>query len=379
MPYPRLEPERIRVFPLAERMSKTAIREAAVDPEQEPPAAPEVAGLARETAGRLLAARAHGASVIMAFGAHLIKNGAAPLVIRMMENGWITHLATNGAGAIHDWEFAYQGRSEEDVRANVAQGRFGTWDETGRWLNLAVQVNALRGMGYGEAVGAMIAEDGLLLPEIAALEKELQQNLRESHPLAPARAELLTTMRTAGLQGGLIAISHPHKAYSLFGEAFRLRLPITVHCGIGYDIVYNHPLANGAALGRASHQDFQIFSHSVAGMENGLFLSIGSAIMAPQIFEKALSAVNNLRLQERRPILTGHLMVINDLQESGWDWSQGEPPKSSPDYYLRFLKSFHRMGGSVRYIAADNRLLLHHLYAALKESHPLPGTQGAHR
>lgn len=372
MPFPRLEPERIRVYPLAQRMSKTAIREVAVDPEQEPPEAPANAALVHETAERILAARAHGASVILAYGAHLIKNGAAPLVIRMMERGWITHLATNGAGAIHDWEFAYQGRSEEDVRAHVAQGRFGTWDETGRWLNLAVQVNALRGMGYGEAVGAMIAEEGLALPETALLDKELQENLRENHPLAPARAELLTTMRSAGLTGGPIAIAHPFKAYSLGAQAFRLHLPLTVHCGIGYDIIYNHPLANGAALGRASHQDFQVFAHSVAGLENGLFLSIGSAIMAPQIFEKALSAVNNLRLQERQPILTGHLMVINDLQESRWDWSKGEPPKSSPDYYLRFLKSFYRMGGSVRYIAADNRLLLHQLYAALKKSQPLP-------
>ncbi len=379
MPFPRLEPGRIRVFPLAGRMSKTIIREAAIDPEQAPPAAPEVAGLAHEAAARIISARAHGASVIMAFGAHLIKNGASPLVIRMMEEGWITHLATNGAGAIHDWEFAYQGASEEDVRANVAQGRFGTWDETGRWLNLAVQVNALRGMGYGESIGAMIAEEGLLLPELPTLEKELQENLRENHPLAPARAELLVTMRSFGLHGGRIAIGHPFKEYSLFAQASRLQLPVTVHCGIGYDIIYNHPLANGAALGRASHQDFQIFSHSVAGLEEGLFLSIGSAIMAPQIFEKALSAVNNLRLQKSQPILTRHLILINDLQESRWDWAQGEPPKSSPDYYLRFLKSFHRMGGSVRYIAADNRLLLHHIYAALKTSHPLPEIQGTHR
>ncbi|HQI48426.1 MAG TPA: hypothetical protein PLN61_07140, partial [bacterium] len=206
------------------------------------------------------------------------------------------------------------------------------------------------------------------------LEKELQENLRENHPLAPARAELLTTMRSAGLHGGPVPIAHPHKEYSLFGQAFHFQLPVTVHCGIGYDIIYNHPLANGAALGRASHQDFQIFAHAVAGLEDGLFLSIGSAIMAPQIFEKALSAVNNLRLQERQPILTRHLMVINDLQESHWDWSRGEPPKNSPDYYLRFLKSFHRMGGSVRYIAADNRLLLHHLYAALRASRPLSAT-----
>lgn len=366
MPYPQLDPKRLRVYPLSERLSKTAIREAAMDPEAAPAAAPELTALVHEVAGRILAARSRGASVILAFGAHLVKNGASPVVIRMMEEGWISHLATNGAGSIHDWEFAWLGRSEEDVRRNVALGRFGTWDETGRCLNLAVQVNALRGMGYGEAVGAMIAEDGLMLPERAALERALQQSLRESHPLAPAQAELLMTMRAFDLPAGRLMIEHHHKQYSLFGQAFRLNLPLTVHSGIGYDIIYNHPCANGAALGRASHQDFRTFAHAVAGLENGVFLSIGSAIMAPQVFEKALSAVNNLRLQEHQPVLSGHLMLVNDLQESSWDWSRGEPPKSSPDYYLRFLKSFYRMGGEVRYVAADNRLLLHHLYAELR-------------
>jgi hypothetical protein len=367
MPYPHLDPRRIRVYPLAERISKTDIRETALDPEQLPMPAPQLMDRIHEVAERILAARARGASVILAFGAHLIKNGASPAVIRMMERGWITHLATNGAGSIHDWEFAFLGRSEEDVRANVAQGRFGTWEETGRNLNLAVQVNALRGMGYGESVGAMIAEEGLLLPAPEQLEEALQQSLRGNRPLVPAQAELLGTLRAFSLTGGFLAIPHPCKEYSLFGQAFRLGIPLTVHSGIGYDIIYNHPFANGAAIGRASHLDFQIFAHSVAGLEDGLMLSIGSAIMAPQIFEKALSAVNNLRLQQQQPILSGHLMVINDLQESSWDWTQGEPPKSSPDYYLRFLKSFYRMGGAVRYIAADNRLLLHHLYTLLKE------------
>jgi hypothetical protein len=367
MPYRSLDPKRIRVFPLAERISKTSIREAAMDPEQLPAPAPQLDALANEVAERILTARARGASVIIAFGAHLLKNGASPVVIKMIERGWITHLATNGAGSIHDWEFAFLGRSEEDVRANVSQGRFGTWDETGRYLNLAVQVNALRGMGYGESIGALIDEEELHLPEIEALEKKLQQSLAENHPLAPAQAELLATMRNFVLSSGRMHIDHPYKEYSVFGQAYRRRIPLTVHSGIGYDIIYNHPYANGAALGRASHQDFKIFAQSIAGLEGGVFLSIGSAIMAPQIFEKALSAVNNLRLQEREPILSGHLMVINDLQESTWDWAQGEPPKSSPDYYLRFLKSFYRMGGSVRYVSADNRVLLHHLYAALKE------------
>ena len=366
MPYAQFNPKRIRVYPLAERDSKTAIHEAALEPDKMAAPSPHLAPLVDEVAKRIISARERSASVILAFGAHLIKNGAAPVVIRMMEQGWITHLATNGASAIHDWEFAYLGRSEEDVRTNVARGCFGTWDETGRYLNLAVQVNTLRGMGYGEAIGAMIEEGGFILPPAGELEERVQQSLRENHPLAPAQAELLSTIRTFGLDGGTVTIDHPNKSYSLFGRAYALNTPLTVHSGIGYDIIYNHPYANGAALGRASHQDFKIFTRSVAGLEGGLFLSIGSAIMAPQIFEKALSAVNNVRLQEQLSILTDHMIVINDLQESTWNWAQGEPPKNSPVYYLRFLKSFYRMGGSVRYIAADNRLLLHTLYHALK-------------
>ncbi len=367
MPYAALDPRRIRVYPLAERHSKTAIRDVAVDPEQPPDPAPHLDAQVEEISSHIISARANGASVILAFGAHLVKNGAAPVVIKLMENGWITHLATNGAGGIHDWEFSFLGRSEEDVRALVAQGRFGAWDETGRYLNLAVQVNALRGMGYGEAIGAMIEENGLTLPDPRELEELVLRSVRGKDPLAPAQAELLQTMHAFALSGGRMTIDHPFKEYSLFGRAFRRGIPVTVHSGIGYDIIYNHPYANGAALGRASHLDFKIFSQSVAGLENGVFLSVGSAIMAPQIFEKALSAVNNLRLQAGQPVISGHFMAINDLQESSWDWSRGEPPKSSPDYYLRFLKSFYRMGGEVRYIAADNRLLLHHLYYALKK------------
>ncbi|MBN1543642.1 hypothetical protein JW992_15980, partial [candidate division KSB1 bacterium] len=157
MPYPQIDPREIRVFPLARRHSKTAIQDVAIDPDSDPLPLPASAVPALQLiADRIRAARADGASVMLAFGAHLIKNGAAPLVIRLMERGFLTHIATNGAGGIHDWEFAWQGRSEEDVRTNTAQGCFGTWDETGRWINLAVQVGALTGMGYGESLCRLI-------------------------------------------------------------------------------------------------------------------------------------------------------------------------------------------------------------------------------
>ena len=122
-----------------------------------------------------MAARANGASVMMAYGAHLVKNGVGPLVNALVEHGFLTHLATQGAGVIHDWEFAFQGASGESVRENAPEGRFGSWEETGRWLNLAVLCGAAEGIGFGEAVGRMIVEGGLTIPSADVLRRSLQE------------------------------------------------------------------------------------------------------------------------------------------------------------------------------------------------------------
>ncbi len=362
MPYPRVESTDVTVYPLKQRQSKSSIVEIASDPDRPPVLPRELESIVGRTAESIRAARKRGAAVILAFGAHLVKNGLAPTIIRMMEEGWVTHLAGNGACSIHDWEFAWLGRSEEDVRANVACGCFGTWEETGKYINLAIMVNALRGMGYGEAVGALIEEERLILPS----EEELRQLIRREDELTPAAAELLVVMKKFGLSAGETAVPHPFKRFSIFGNAFRLRVPMTVHPGIGYDIIYNNPFANGAALGRAAHIDFQTLVHSVGGLSGGVFLSVGSAIMAPQVFEKSLSFANNLRLHRGLPIISDFTIVVNDLQQAAWDWTQGEPPKSSPDYYFRFLKSFYRMGGEVFYAAGDNRAFLGNVYNQLK-------------
>lgn len=366
MPFDRINPEELSVAPLSQRFSKSSIEEIAVDPEAQPQQDPALAQTAACLAGRIRQARDAGAAVMLAYGAHLIKNGAGPILIRLMEQGWLTHLATQGAGCIHDWEFAYLGRSEEDVRANVADGTFGAWDETGKYLHLAAQTGALQGMGYGEAVGLLIDRESLALPNPSNLADEIRSQLSRPEQSLAAMADLYTTMKRFDLKPGLVAVPHRFKKYSVLAAAHRLQIPLTVHAGIGYDIIYNHPLANGGALGRASHIDFQIFVNSAARLTGGVFMSVGSAIMAPQVFEKALSAANNLRRQTHQPFIQGHHIAVNDLQPVSWDWSRGEPLKSSPDYYLRFLKSFHRMGGSVEYIQADNRRFLHHLYHALK-------------
>ena len=123
----------------------------------------------------------------------------------------------------------------------------------------------------------------------------------------------------------------------------------------------------GAAIGRAAQLDFAQFSRAVDGLDGGVVLSVGSAIMAPQVFEKSLSCVNNLRLQAGRTTVHDHRIFVVDLQDGGnWDWSQGEPPKTNPAYYLRFCKSFSRMGGTMHYVCCDNLAFVHHLYHRLK-------------
>jgi hypothetical protein len=141
---------------------------------------------------------------------------------------------------------------------------------------------------------------------------------------------------------------------------------MTVHPGIGYDIISNHPVFNGAAIGRAAESDFKLFGGSVQELDGGVVLSIGSAIMGPQVFEKALSCVNNLRLQSGGDVVRGHTFYVVDLQDGGaWDWTQGEPPKTSPAYYLRFCKSYSRMGGALNYVQCDNLTFIQHLYRRL--------------
>jgi hypothetical protein len=158
-----LDLSKIKVFPLAQRRSLSSL-EIAFDASQTPVLAPETTAAIADCASQIKAARQRGASVMLIYGAHLVKNGLQPVVNDLMARGWITHLATNGAGTIHDWELAYLGRTEESVRDNVATGMFGTWDETGRYLQLALLVGALRNEGYGRSLGRFMVEDGSPCP-----------------------------------------------------------------------------------------------------------------------------------------------------------------------------------------------------------------------
>ena len=363
-----LDLKKLKVYPLAERRSLSELGKMLVDPTQSPAHCGDQALQSITACSRALrSAREKGASVMLLYGAHLIKNGAMDIVNELIEKDWVTHLATNGAGTIHDWELAFQGRTEESVRKNVATGTFGTWDETGRNIHLALLAGALREEGYGRSLGRFIIENGVELPATAALEKALRDEPR--HPLAPARAELLQTMVQHQLPSGGIEVKHPWKSSCILAQAFRHNVPLTVHPGIGYDIISNHPLFNGAAIGRAAALDFRLFGRTVEDLDGGVVLSVGSAIMAPQVFEKSLSCVNNLRIQTGRPIVHDHAIYVVDIQDGGrWDWSQGEPPKDNPAYYLRFCKSFSRMGGTMHYLQCDNILFTHHLLHQLERS-----------
>ena len=360
-----LDLAKLKILPLAERKSLTRADEILIDPDSSPPSCSERVGELVDSAAKAVReARGRGSAVMLIYGAHLLRNGAARMLERMMAGGWLTHLATNGAGTIHDWEYAWLGASTESVEQNVATGTFGSWHETATNIHLALLAGALDGLGYGRALGRFILEDGATLPEPDALARAIMAEPR--HPLTAARAELLRVMEDQRWPAGRIDVEHHWKHASILAQAFRHAVPMTVHPGIGYDIIANHPVFNGAAIGRAAEWDFKLFAGSLRSLEGGVVLSIGSAIMGPQVFEKALSCVNNLRLQEGLEIVRGHAFYVVDLQEGGgWDWSHGEPPKANPAYYLRFCKSFSRMGGALNYVQSDNVTFLHHLYRRL--------------
>jgi hypothetical protein len=229
-----------------------------------------------------------GRSVIFACGAHVLREGNAPLLIDLMERGVLGHLALNGAGAIHDFELALVGETCESVARYVAEGQFGLWQETGR-INEAASAAARERIGLGEAVGRMIQEESL-----------------------------------------------PYRNQSVLAAAYRLGVPATVHVSIGQDIVHQHPGFDGAATGAASYTDFLIFAESVAQLEGGIFLNIGSAVMGPEIYLKALAMARNVAHREGRRI-ANFTTAVFDLVPLGN--TSREAGKSDPRYYFRPFKT----------------------------------------
>jgi len=355
MPYPQFDRSSVAMQLLAARDNKFDFQEKIVLPDREPTPLPSSSQDAIATlAQRICQARNADKPVMGVFGAHAIKNGLGPVFVKLIEDGWLTHLATNGAGIIHDWEFSYQGKSCEDVQLMVDQGQFGNWEETGFFINLALNVGAYEGKGYGEAVGAMIHEQALQIPTEEELEEVVAKKIKDDAGLAAAAADLLSVVKRFRLKPGRLEIPHPWRKHSAQANAYRLGIPFTGHPMIGHDIIYNHPMNHGAALGRCAERDFLTFAESVSRIDGGVYLSIGSAVMSPMIFEKALSMSQNLAIQQGKHI-DDHTIQVVDLAPCDWDWSRGEPPEDNPAYYLRYNKTFSRMGGTFNYLQADNR------------------------
>lgn len=369
MPYPKFDRHRLDIKRLADRKNKVYIERDHI-PVTSPPV--NLQGSATElidkTAERIRKARKLKRPVMLAFGAHTIKNGMGPTLIALMKEGWVNHLATNGAGIIHDWEFACQGKSSEDVRENVDLGQFGIWDKTGFYINLALVVGAYEGLGYGESVGKMISNEGLDIPEPVQL-FDLAQSVMQTEPEhAAAAIELAGVIQRFGLESGFMPVLHPYKNYSVQGNAYEQKVPFTGHPMFGHDIIYTHPISNGASIGRTAETDFLCYAQNISNLEDGVYMSVGSAVMSPMIFEKSLSMAQNLEIQKGSHI-DNHYILVVDLAESEWDWNKdGEPPADNPAYYLRYCKTFHRMGGEMHYLTADNRDFLLALYQKLNET-----------
>jgi hypothetical protein len=367
MGHPKFNREKLAFKNLSERINKLSVGSDLVPLSQIPAGLSDTGNeLINLTAEKIVAARSKNRSVMLTFGAHTIKNGMAPTLIELISEGWVTHLATNGAGIIHDWEFAFQGKSSEDVRANVRNGQFGIWNETGLYINLALAVGAREGLGYGESIGKMISCEGLEIPEISFLKEEALKNIDADREKASASIDLAGLIGRLGIKPGFMKISHPYKKYSVQAAAWEKKVPFTGHPMFGHDIIYTHPANHGASVGRTALTDFLYFAESVSRLENGVYMSLGSAVMSPMIFEKSLSMAQNIEIQQNRHI-DNHFMLIVDLAHSDWDWQKnGEPPVDNPAYYLRYCKTFHRMGGEMHYLTADNRDFLLGLYRALQ-------------
>ncbi|HEX5272782.1 MAG TPA: hypothetical protein VFW33_19930, partial [Gemmataceae bacterium] len=237
-------------------------------------------------------------------------------VIDLMERGLLGHVAMNGAGPIHDWELALVGATTESVARYIRTGEFGLWEETGR-MNDAIRAGAGDGLGLGEALGRAILDGPF-----------------------------------------------PNKDVSVLAAGARLGVPVTVHVGVGYDIIHEHPNCDGAALGQTSYQDFLVFTQTVTKLEGGVLLNFGSAVMGPEVYLKALSMARNVARQEGRAI-SRFTTAVFDLIPIEGDTRQ-QAPKTNPQYYYRPWKTILVRtvadGGESFYVQGDHRATLPRMY-----------------
>ena len=313
MPFPKLDPGEIRLRPLAERRHELD-RSILIRPDG--PRTPVSDEALPELAARIVAARERGSSVIFACGAHVLRRGTGPLLIDLMERGLLTHLALNGGSVIHDFELALVGGTCESVARYVRTGEFGLWEETGR-INDAAVAARRDGIGLGEAVGRMIEEERF-----------------------------------------------PYRETSVFAAGYRLGVPVTAHVAIGQDIIHEHPGFDAAATGAATYVDFLVYAQSIAGLEGGVFCNMGTAVMGPEVYLKALTMARHIALREGRAIsdiTTG----VFDMLDLGQD-TRREAAKTHPRYYFRPYKTVLVRtvadGGRSFYVKGDHGATIPALY-----------------
>lgn len=272
-------------------------------------------------AKRLESARQNGNSRILMMGAHVLRCGVQRYIIDLMERGYISCVAMNGAGVIHDFEFAAIGATTESVAHYIRDGRFGLWRETSR-INDIINGAARRQLGLGEAVGATIAGE-----------------------------------------------KFPHREISVLAAAWRLNIPVTVHVGIGYDIIHEMPNCDGAALGATSYRDFLIFAGVVENLEGGVILNFGSAVMGPEVYLKALAMGRNVAAQQGKEI-RHFTSVVGDLAPLPADYAQ-TPNKDNPMYYFRPWKTILVRtvadGGESFYIQGSHNKTIPGLWTKLRD------------
>jgi hypothetical protein len=254
LPYEEFDLSGVKTYPLRSRQSKVSLAQFATPYK----AGTGINGLMRSLPGLLaaqdlkevvqaiLAARAAGRAIVWGLGAHVLKTGLSPILVDLMERGFVSAIATNGAGIIHDFEIALSGGTSEDVDATLGPGTFGMAEETATQLNRAIADGVAGGLGLGQSVATY-----------------------------------------------LDALRPPFAQISVVATAWRLQIPVTAHVAIGTDIIHMHPQASGAAIGEASLRDFKYFVSTVARLEGGVYLNCGSAVVLPEVFLKAVAIARN--------------------------------------------------------------------------------------
>ncbi len=308
MKFPTLDWSKIKTFSLSERPNKVSLEDFAT---------PHAAGASFaefvEHLPRFLGAKdllhvvdaianavRGGKTVLLMMGAHSIKCGLNPILVDAMRSGIVSAVAFNGAAAIHDFETAFQGETSEDVQRGLDDGTFGMADETGRLMNAAYARGVEAGLGAGEALGVMMGE-------------------------------------------------FPQRRFSILRTGAELGIPVTVHMAIGTDIIHQHPTADGAVLGAATYRDFQKFAGVVSTLEGGVVLNVGSAVIMPEVFLKALTVARNLG------------SPIREFTTATFDMIRQYRPSEN------VMRRPTHLGGKGYYIVGHHEINIPLLFAAVKE------------